>query len=81
MFEKIKEKRRIKQIDKLLSLLETIDYPNAKHEMLKARWEALKIGDEESYEVAGTFWEVLDKFEKIYGNKEDVYVCGSDKRI
>lgn len=71
MFRKIKDKILEKKLNDLFKFLETADYFTLKHSMLKMKWDALKENDNDTYELAGVMYNILEDFEKFFqgGNK------------
>lgn len=70
MFRKLKDKIIEKEMNKLFKFLETANYTNLKHEMMRTKWEALRAGDNDTYDFAETMYNVFGEFEKLFAKGE-----------
>lgn len=66
MFNRIKDKIIQKEMEKLFEFLEKADYTKLKHEMLKTKWEALRVQDNDTYDFAETMYNVFGEFEQLF---------------
>lgn len=71
MFNKLKDKKIERDLNKLFKFLETADYTILKHGMLQQKWQALGEQDDYTYNLAETMWNVLDEFEKFFVKGEN----------
>ena len=67
MLQWLKDKIMEKQFSKMQNDLRNIDYMQLKHDIMAAKWKALKDNDDNAYEAIEEYEKMIEVLEKIFG--------------
>ena len=67
MLQWLKDKIMEKQLNKMQENLRNTNYTAWKHEIMAAKWQALRAEDDSAYEAIEEYEKMVEVLEKIFG--------------
>lgn len=67
MLQWLKDRIMEKQLNKMQNTLRNMDYTAWKHEIMAAKWQALREEDDNAYEAIEEYEKMVETLEKIFG--------------
>lgn len=67
MLQWLKDKIKEKQLNKIQENLRNTNYTELKHDIMAAKWQALRENDDDAYEAIEEYEKMVETLEKIFG--------------
>lgn len=72
MFNKLKDKMIERELNKIEKILHKIDYGELKYSLMKMKWEALRLQDNDAYEAIEGYEKIAKVLEEVFGGNREL---------
>lgn len=72
MFNKLKDKMIERELNKIEKILHKIDYGELRHNLMKMKWEALRLKDDDAYQAIEDYEKIAKVLEEVFGGNREL---------
>ena len=72
MLDFIKNKILEIELDKIEKILRNADYTKIKHGLMKMKWEALRLEDNNTYKALEDYEKIVNVLEEVFGKENNI---------
>lgn len=72
MLDFIKNKILEIELNKIEKILRNADYAKVKHELMKMKWKALQLEDNNTYKALEDYEKIVNVLEEVFGKENNI---------
>lgn len=72
MLDFIKNKILEIELNKIEKMLRNADYIKIKHELMRMKWKALRLEDNNTYKALEDYEKIIDVLEEVFGKENNI---------